>query len=514
MNHRSLTWLPPVPQDWSAQLAAVSEAAPDEVWPRLVALANVQLDLVNTIRLDRRLLSVSGSKPPHGLAAKPVRLAVLASSTVDHLLPALRVGALRRGLWLSTYVPHYGQYSQGLMDRNSGLHAYHPDTVLFALDARHVLGKIDAGMPAAQADAHFDAICGDLVRHWAMARDAFGCRVIQQTLLPVFEPLFGSNEQRLPGSPARLVERVNARLRGLAEAEGVDLLAVDAYAAQDGVRAWHDLPLWHRAKQEIHPAAAIFYGDLLGRLLAAQQGRSSKCLVLDLDNTLWGGVVGDDGLEGIVLGQGNAQGEAFAAFQTYVRALSRRGVILAVCSKNDEANALEPFEAHPDMVLRRSDIACFVANWTDKAANLREIAARLNIGIDSLVFADDNPFERTVVRRELPMVAVPELPEDPALYPQCLADAGYFEGLHLTAEDFERNHLYQTNVLRESLKASATDLEGYLRSLGMEMQWSRFDRVGLPRVVQLINKTNQFNLTTRRITEAAAGEIMADPRAL
>ncbi len=244
------------------------------------------------------------------------------------------------------------------------------------------------------------------------------------------------------------------------------------------------------------------YGELTMRLVAAQRGRSAKCLVLDLDNTLWGGVIGDDGLEGIVLGQGSALGEAYVEFQRWVLDQARRGVILAVCSKNDEANALLPFERHPEMLISRSDIAAFVANWEDKAANLRTIAQRLNIGTDSLVFVDDNPFERNIVRRELPQVAVPELPEDPAFYARCLADAGYFEALSVTAEDLERSRQYQANVQRETLRASATDLNGYLASLKMRLWAQSFDEVGLKRVVQLINKTNQFNLTTRRYSEA------------
>ncbi len=279
--------------------------------------------------------------------------------------------------------------------------------------------------------------------------------------------------------------------------------------------AWHNPALWLRAKQEISPAAAPLYGDLIGRLLAAAQGLSRKCLVLDLDNTLWGGVIGDDGLGGITLGQGSALGEAFAAFQRYARDLARRGVILAVCSKNDEANALEAFEKHPEMVLRRSDIASFVANWSDKAANLRAIARQLNIGLDALVFVDDNPAERAIVRRELPMVAVPELPADPTLFPACLADAGYFEALSVTEEDLARTAQYQTNLQRESLlAATSSDMEGFLRSLDMEARWSRFDRVGQARIVQLVNKTNQFNLTTRRTSEEAIAALIADERAL
>src|SRR6202044_2074465 len=175
-------------------------------------------------------------------------------------------------------------------------------------------------------------------------------------------------------------------------------------------------------------------------------------------------------------------------FQRYCRDLSRRGVILAVCSKNDEVNARAPFESHPEMILRTSDIACFVANWDDKPGNIRIIAERLNIGLDAIAFADDNPFERNIVRRELPMVAVPELPEDPALYAACLADAGYFESVQVTADDLNRAQQYQANVERDRVRESFTDMAGYLSSLDMRLVWSAFDEVGLSRIVQLINK--------------------------
>ena len=226
----------------------------------------------------------------------------------------------------------------------------------------------------------------------------------------------------------------------------MQVLSVDSRVQMDGVREWHDPVLWHRAKQEIHPGVSHVYGDLLGRMLAASQGRSSKCLVLDLDNTLWGGAIGDDGLDGILLGQGSAVGEAYVAFQRYVRELSRRGVILAICSKNDASNALAPFERHPEMVLHRDDFACIVANWEDKASNLRHIAKTLDIGLDALVFVDDNPAERELVRQELPMVQTPELPEDPSHYVSCLSDAGYFEALSVTAEDRDHTQQYRAHA--------------------------------------------------------------------
>ncbi|MGH7210439.1 MAG: HAD-IIIC family phosphatase, partial [Acetobacteraceae bacterium] len=213
------------------------------------------------------------------------------------------------------------------------------------------------------------------------------------------------------------------------------------------------------------------------------------------------------------IGQGSPLGEAYVAFQDYCRELSRRGVIVAVCSKNDETNALEPFDNHPEMVLKRADIACFVANWSDKATNIRRIAHELNIGLDSLVFVDDNPFERDLVRRELPMVAVPEVGDDPTGYARTIADAGYFEALSVTEEDRERTTQYQGNRARDALKSTATDLDSYLRGLGMRLIWRRFDRMGLQRIVQLINKSNQFNLTTRRYTDEDVLAVMDDPAA-
>ncbi len=432
-------------------------------------------------------------------------MALLGSSTLKHLVPGIRVAGLRRGLWIEVYEAEYGQYLQELMDSGSALHAFHPEFICFAMDAHHLA---NASGTAAQ-------VALDLLRKcWHLATSTFKCTVIQQTLLPIFPDLLGSNEHRMSDSPQAFVQVLNSMLGAASDDAGVHLLAIDKYAARDGLRQWHNPALWYRSKQEVHPAVSHLYGEYAVRLIAAQRGRSSKCLVLDLDNTLWGGVIGDDGLQGIVLGPGSAEGEAYVAFQRYALRLKARGVILAVCSKNDIANALAPFAQHPEMALQQQDIACFVANWQDKAANLQQIAATLNIGIDSLVFADDNPFERNLVRQELPEVAVPELPEDPALYAACIADAGYFESVGLSPEDRERANQYRANAERELLRESSTDMQGYLKSLAMEIHWKPFDEIGLQRIVQLINKTNQFNLTTRRYSEGEVRALMNDPRVL
>ncbi len=506
-----LGWLP-LPTEWRPQLRAIIDA-PATAWPQAVALANTRLDFIRTNALDQAVLTALDGAIPGALAAPPVRLAVLGSSTLAHLLPGIRVAGLRRNIHITVHENEYGQYLQELTDPGSPLHAFRPTAVLLALDAFDVTQGLHAGMEQPEADAALAAALDRIRACWRLARAACHGPVIHQCALPVHVDLMGGNEHRLPGSRAAFVARLNAAVRGMADAEGVDLLALDTRAAHDGLAAWHDPSLWHRAKQEVSPAASPLYGDLVGRLLAARLGRSFKCLVMDLDHTLWGGVVGDDGLEGLALGQGSALGEAFVAFQEYARDLSRRGVILAVCSKNDEANALEPFDKHPEMVLRRADIACFVANWNDKASNLRAIAEQLAIGLDAMVFVDDNPFERDLVRRELPMVAVPEVGDDPAFYARIVSDAGYFESLAITVEDRARGGQYQGNLQREASRASVTDLPAYLRGLEMALVSRPFDAIGLGRATQLINKTNQFNLTTRRYTEDGVREVMADGRA-
>lgn len=253
------------------------------------------------------------------------------------------------------------------------------------------------------------------------------------------------------------------------------------------------------------------YAEKFAQVLRALRGKASKCLVLDLDNTCWGGIIGDDGLEGIEIGQGSAQGEAFLAIQNYALSLKERGVVLAVCSKNEEENGKLPFEQHPDMALRLDDIAVFVANWTDKASNIQHIAKVLNIGVDALVFLDDNPAERARVRMELPMVGVPEVGDDPSLYPAMLAQGGYFETVGLSADDAKRAEQYRANAQRAVAMETIGNYDDYLRSLDMECTIAPFDAVGRTRTAQLINKSNQFNLTTRRYTEAEVAAMQDDP---
>jgi FkbH-like protein len=488
-----LDWLAPL-EDFRGLLRQAQEPADDRL-EKLAALSQHKLGFLEIIQLNRALGPLR-AESHEGFAS--VRLAVLSSATVDHLVPAIRVGGLRRRLLVDVHVAPFGQYRQQLLDPRSPLHQVGPGIILFSLTAREAIAAVPLAATKEWVDAAVGRFLDDLRVLWRKAKDTFNATVIQQTFLNTAEPLFGSYDRMVAGSPRQVITLLNQQLEQAAAQEGVYLLDVATESECDGLNAWFDVTRWLQGKMEIAPQAAPMYGDLLARVIAAQRGLSKKCLVFDLDNTLWGGVIGDDGMEGIVLGEGNAAGEAYLALQRYARQLRERGIMLAVCSKNNPEVAQAVFRDHPEMVLRLTDIAAFVANWEDKATNLVGIARQLNIGIDSLVFVDDNPAERARIRESLPMVAVPELPEDAALYVRCLARAGYFESVLFTAEDAARADQYSANSSRGDLLESAQSMEDYLRKLEMSLTFGPFEPVNLPRVAQLIGKTNQFNPTTRR----------------
>lgn len=493
----SMNWLPIAPDFQGDLRAALNTAKPVERLEKLASLASSRLGFLETIQLDRAFDQLDLTDAPGFL---PLRLAVLSSSTVDHLAPAIRVAGLRRKLLVNVHKGAYGQYRQEVLDPSSSLRQFAPQTILFSLSGREVIGRVPLTASLEEVDGITTQFVGELRVLWEKARDISNATVVQQTVLDVTETLFGSYDRLVPGAPTRVVARLNDRLCEAAMQEGVLLLDIARAGARDGIDAWFDARRWFQGKLEIAPEAAPAYGDLVARILAAQRGLSKKCLVVDLDNTLWGGVIGDDGLEGIVLGEGSAAGEAHLALQRYIKQLKDRGVILAVCSKNDAKTAEAAFHEHPEMLLDRSDIAAFLANWDDKAENLKAIATRLNIGVDSLVFVDDNPVERARIRQSLPTVAVPELPDDVANYVRCLSDAGYFEAVAFTSEDRHRAELYTANAEREALLGSAQTIDDFLRGLGMSVVSGPFAAVDQARIVQLFNKTNQFNATTRRYT--------------
>ena len=492
-----MDWLP-LPSDFRASLQEASGiVSPDERVERFARIAQFQLSYLETIQLDNALQkAITEGKLP----GDRVRLAILASSTFDHLLPAIRVAGLRRGLLVHTYSAGYGQYRQELFETDSALAEFRPDTVLFSITSREFLSPIPLGSTADEVERRVRKAVADLVQLWRVARERLDVSIIQQSILNNTEPLFGSHDRLVPASPYQSIIRANDLLVAAISTEAVQLLDVERVSALEGVHDWFDVGRWLHGKIEISPKAAQSYGELVARLIGAQRGKSRKCLVLDLDNTLWGGVIGDDGLNGIRLGEGTAAGEAHLALQKYAKSLLERGIVLAVCSKNEPDIAEQPFLEHPEMALNRSDISAFVANFKDKAENLLAIANQLNIGLDSLVFIDDDPVERARVRQSLPEVAVPELPADPAHYVRCIANAGYFEAISFTEEDQNRNLQYSENMRRDALRGVAQSLDDFLMNLEMEVEYGPIRQVDLTRVTQLINKTNQFNINKRRYT--------------
>jgi FkbH-like protein len=323
--------------------------------------------------------------------------------------------------------------------------------------------------------------------------------------------LFGSLDRALPGTLRSLLDSINRELAEYVLSSGAVLLDVAGLAETVGLADWHNPQLWNLGKFSFSDELIPLYGDHVARTVAALRGKTGKVLVLDLDNTVWGGVIGDDGLEGIKVAQGDARGEAHLAVQRLALDLRRRGIVLAVSSKNTDAVAREPFEKHPEMLLKLEHIAVFQANWNDKATNIQAIAEELSLGLDSLVFLDDNPVERGLVRKLLPQVEVPELPEDPAWYARTLAAGGYFEAVTFASEDLKRAGYYQDNARRANLQKQAGGVDAYLASLEMTITFQPFDGTGRARIVQLINKSNQYNLTTRRYTDPEVAEAESDP---
>jgi FkbH-like protein len=307
-----------------------------------------------------------------------------------------------------------------------------------------------------------------------------------------------------------MLQSLNLRLGELAAGTGgVSLVDCDRLAGAVGKERWFDDRWWARSKQAVGLDAVPVLARQTAAVIAAAAGLSRKCIVLDLDNTLWGGIVGEDGLAGIRLG-GDAPGEAYLAFQEHLLALKRKGVILAVASKNNPGDAREVFERHPEMRIRLDDIAVFLANWDDKPASIRRVAETLGIGLDALVFVDDNPAERQAVRELVPEVDVVALPDDPSGYVRALAAYPWLETAALTDDDRRRTEQYRARAHVAELRSGAGSMEEFLAGLGMRARIAGFDELRLPRITQLVNKTNQFNLTTRRASETEMRRVAED----
>ena len=420
---------------------------------------------------------------------RSARIAVLGSSTTSQLTALLPLACARAGLQVEVYEAPYDQYRQQSLDPTSGLYAFAPDVVVFALHDRDV----DLPRLSADPEADLERNLAELQGLWDVVAERSGARILQFTMaLPPEQPL-GHLSTKVAGSRARLLQEFNLRLADRAPAF-VSLVDCAALAAAVGTRTWFDPRYWHLAKQAVSPGCVPALARQVAAVGAAALGLSRKCLVLDLDNTMWGGVLGEDGLNGIRLGDG-PDGEAFTSFQEHVLALKEKGIVLAVCSKNDEPLVRDAFERHPGMRVRLEDISVLSAGWDDKAAQLRTIAADLGLGLDALVLVDDNPVERELVRQLVPAVDVIRLPADPAGYVRALADYPWFETTALTAEDGERTEQYRARAAATASRSTASSLQDFLQGLVMRATFARMSSETAPRVAQLIGKTNQFNLT-------------------
>ena len=464
-----------------------------------------ELDYTTLQRLSR--LAKRLSAPAH---ADPLRLAVLGGPTTVQLVEVITTFLLDIDRPVAVYECEYGQFRQEILTSGSGLDRFRPHIVFLATGTRD-LARFPVLIDSPDTVRGFlEAEVGDWLTLWDRARSRWNASIIQNLFeIPPWSAL-GHFTTRRAAAPANFLQHLNLEF-GASAPGHVTLHDVPSLVVQAGSRQWFDPRYYHEAKMPCGPECLVTYGHSVASLVKAILGKSRKVLVLDLDNTLWGGVIGDAGVEGIRVGQGSGEGEAFLTFQRYAKDLKERGVLLAVCSKNDEATARQPFERHDDMVLRLDDFACFVANWQNKADNLRTIARRLELGTDSFVFVDDNSAERAIVRRLAPEVAVPALPEDPSGYIDAVARHRYFETVSWTVEDASRAAYYADNARRNELRSAVGDVDSFLASLGMKATIRPVSETNIQRVTQLVNKSNQFNLTTSRRTHAEIQALADDP---
>lgn len=490
-----LPWLPQPAPDFQEQLKSL--AASDAPGPALQWLATARLSRGQANRIAKALDRCRAARVDLGMPG--FKLGVASNSTMDMITDLVPAAGLRHRVAIETISADYGQVFQEAVDPGSILNQAGCDAILLALDYR----GLQLDRPQLKGGAAFvDAEAERLRAMVAALKANSAAAVILQTLAQPAESLFGSYDRRVEGSVRWMIDRMNDAILEIAAAGNCTILDVAALAEQVGGAHWFDPVAWNGYKMAFAGDCADIYADWLARLIASIRGQSRKCLVLDLDNTCWGGVIGDDGIDGIRIGQGHPLGEAHLAVQQLALDLHARGVMLAVASKNDDAVARRVFQEHDDMLLKESHIAVFQANWLDKPSNLEAIAKTLNIGIDALVMLDDNPAERAMIRAALPQVAVPELPSDPSQFARILSAAGYFEAVSFSDEDRIRSETYAADAQRAEVLQTFHDLGDYLKSLDMVINLKPFDDKNRPRITQLVNKTNQFNLTTKRYSEA------------
>jgi FkbH-like protein len=459
-------------------------------------------DGVRLALLARKWQKAAASTPPAEL-----KVAFLSEGSAETYLPQLQLMAAARGCPFQAMKGTFSGISMDILDPASKLYEYRPQICFI-----HLLPHGRRGARSLSNARSFseeaDALASEVLNLCEVLYSRLQCQII----LTNFEPPMADPWSGLPPGKVSNVDFFREVNRLLAEKvpSHVHLVDMDSLVASFGRTNWQEPRLWFHAKQPMSHDAIVLLARKFSGVLAAIRGKSPKCLVLDLDNTLWGGVIGDDGLDGIRLGEGSAEGEAYKAFQVYLKGLKERGVLLAVCSKNEEATARKVFADHPEMVLRPEDICCFMANWEPKSDNCLRISRDLNISPDSLVFIDDNPAEREIVKSFLPQVRVLNLPEDVSGYPWAIEREFLFENRSVTEEDLQRTGFYISEGKRRELSQTITDLNSFLGQLAMEAEVRPYQTADVSRIAQLFNRSNQFNLCTRRYTESEVHAVLQD----
>lgn len=438
-----------------------------------------------------------------------VKIALLGDSATQLLSQAIRGMGYNEGFDLKIWEADFNQIERQVFDEGSELYEYKPEIVIIFHSTHKLLckyNKLAAEDKRSLAETRMDLV--EQLNH--KIQTALKAKFIYYNYPEINDTVFGNYANKTSLSFLYQLRKLNFELMQYAAASP-NFFLCDLSSVQNfyGKATFFHSSMYVNTEMvlsiDVLPAVAF---QTTG-LIQALHGKFKKCLILDLDNTTWGGIIGDDGLENIQVG-GLGIGKAFTEFQHWVKKLQQRGIIIAVCSKNTESIAKEPFEKHPDMVLRLDDIAVFVANWENKADNIRYIQSVLNIGFDSMVFLDDNPFERNMVRENVPGITVPELPEDPAEYLEYLYTLNLFETISFSNEDIERTKQYQVEARRTVLQKNFTNEDDFLKSLDMVSLVEPFNKFNTPRVAQLSQRSNQFNLRTVRYTEADIEKIGTD----
>lgn len=443
------------------------------------------------------------------------RIAVLGGSTTHDIIRMLELFLLNYGIEPEFYESEYAQYWQDAMFDNEELVQFHPDLIYIHTTGRNITFFPDMEDSLQGIEDKLEAQMNHFRVMWEKLENTYHCPVIQNNFEFPFYRILGNRDSYDPHGKTAFIQRLNMEFaRYAAQQEHFYIYDIQYESAAFGLDRWTDPSYWHMYKYAMSMQAIPDFAFHLSHIIKAVFGKNKKAFVLDLDNTLWGGIVGDDGPENLEIGQETSMGQVYQEFQGYLKEHKKIGVLLNVDSKNEEENALAGLK-HPEGILKPEDFIVIKANWLPKSQNLTEIASELNIGRDALVFVDDNPAEREIVRQHVPETAVPEMTDgdqvNPDQFIRILDKNAYFEVVTLSEDDKHRNEMYKANAIRKEQEESFGNYSDFLKSLEMEAVIRGFEPVYYSRIAQLTNKSNQFNLTTKRMTQAEVEQMAQDP---